>query len=333
MNGAALHQAALNGKLDALQQLTQATPSHLTLHSAFRAAMSLKELSVRYPAMSILLDGANNEPIGQDDALIQEVKYAPIIGTDVIALLLKHNASVNYLDGQAMRTAIVAAHSKTLKFLLAAHPSKETLVMAFTQSMTSPGTARSEFIPMIAQEAMQSGTALPVGLYLSQAITENDLLLCKLLLHYGADPNTENGKAFIQAAQLENIAIFEELLVYRPDIKRLLPALIRELDGEDKVVECLTLSFERLQIQLNPSENVLLFLALDQFETGETLVKFLLGTGCSAGATRELQLREGSDIEFVTPLIWALSRPLPGPSKAVILAILEKSEEGTCRSR
>jgi predicted transport protein len=327
-NGAALYQAALSGKERTVQQLTAAGPSHLTLHSAFRAAMSLVEVSIRASIMKTLLGRAGDQKIGQDDALIQEVKSAATVGTDIVALLLSHKASVDHQEGDAVKNAVVTRSSNTLQLLLAAHPGKETLVMAFTQCMSLPKSTRIEFVSMIAKQAMQSAIALPVGLYLQQAIAEGDLELCKLLLHYGADPNTEHGKAFIQAAQLESTSIFEELLVYRPDIKRLLPALIRELNDEDKVVACLALCFEHLQIQLNPSENVLLFLALDQFEEGEKLVRFLLNVGCSVGATRELQLRETSEIESVTPLIWALSRPLPGPSRAVLMALLERGVEG-----
>ena len=327
-NGAALYQAAATGKQHTVKQLTAVAPSHLSLHAAFRAAMSLSEISVRFAIMQTLLEAAKGQKIGQDDALIAESKRASTIGTDIVSLLLQHQASVDHQEGEAIKQAISTSSGKTLQLLLNAHPGKQTLVMAFSLCMSLSPATRIDFISMIAKEAMQGPTALPVGLYLEQAITENDLELTKLLLHYGADPNTDNGKAFIRAAELDGTAIFEELLVYRPDIKRLLPALIRELDEEEKVVACLKLCFEHLKIQLHPSENVLLFLALDQFEQGEELIRFLLRAECSAGATRELQLREHSDIEAVTPLIWALSRPLPGPSKAVLLALLEQGAEG-----
>ena len=327
-NGAALYQAAASGQEHTIHQLAKASPSHMSLHAAFRAAASILEVSVRYVIMQTLLETAKGQKIGQDDALIAEAKAASSIGTDIVSLLLKHNASVDHQEGKAIKEAITSESGKTLELLLSAHPSQQVLVMAFTTSMGLAPQTRVRFISMIAKEAMQAPTALPVGLYLEQAVMENDLELVKLLLHFGADPNINNGKSFIQAAQLGGTAIFEELLVYRPDIKRLLPSLIRELSDEEKVVACLTLCFEHLKIQLNPSENVLLFLALDQFEEGQTLIKFLLGTGCSASATRELQLRENSDVEAVTPLIWALSRPLPGPSKAVLLALLEKGAEG-----
>lgn len=327
-NGAALCQAAAKGQQTTVELMLTALPSHSSLNTAFNAAMSLTEASKRFAIMKALLNTAGAQEIGQDDALISETKLAPTTGTDIVALLLANRASVDHRGGAAIKIGVTTGHSKILRLLLAAHPSQETLIMALTQAMTLAPELRVRVLTMVAEEAMQAAIALPVGLHLDQAIIENDRALVKLLLHYGADPNQDNGKAYMQAAHLNDTQIFEELLVHRPELKRLLPALIRELEHEEKVVACLKLCFERLEIKLNSSENVLLFLALDQFEEGTQLIKFLLDSGCSASVTRELQLREHSDIESVTALIWALSRPLPGPSKAVLAAILDRGPEG-----
>jgi ankyrin repeat protein len=326
-NGAALYQAALTGKQRAVQQLARAGASHSALHSAFRAVMSVHEVSSRFAIMKILLNKAGSQKIGQDDALVQEAKNAINVGTDIVDLLLKHDASPNHQNGEALKVAIDTRAVGTVRLLLAAGPNQDTLVTAFTRCMNLEGQLRIEYASMIAEEAMKAPIALPVGVHLERAISEDDLDLCKLLLHYGADPNSDGGKAFVNAARLPSTKIFEELLVFRPEIKRLLPNLIREINSEEKVIASLELCFERLHIQLNASENVLLFLALDQFEQGEQLIRLLLRVGCSPGATRELPLRSGSETESVTPLIWALSRPLPGPSKAVLLAILETELE------
>ena len=76
---------------------------------------------------------------------------------------------------------------------------------------------------------------------------------------------------------------------------------------------------------------MLLFLAIDRFEQGHKLVALLLGHGCSAGATRVLQLSQDGEPEPVTALIWALSRPLPGVSKSVLLTLLDRGPEGASR--
>jgi ankyrin repeat protein len=327
-NGAALYQAALSGRHHTVNQLAKAGPSHLALHSAFRAAMSLNQVSSRFAIMKILLDKAGEQNIGQDEALIPEASNAAEMGTDIVELLVKHSASVDHQNGDAVKAAIRVRSITTLRILMSARPSTETLTAALAQCMALPIEDRTEYATLVAENAMHAHKALPVGLHLEQAIIENDVSLSKLLLHYGADPNNENGKAFIHAARLPDTRIFEELLICRPDIKRLLPSLIRELDSEEKVVACLRMCFERLQIQLHPSENVLLFLALDQFEQGDKLMRLLLDAGCPPGATRKLAVRPGEDVQPVTPLIWALSRPLPGPSRAVLLALLERGAEG-----
>lgn len=327
--GAALYQAALSGDANSVRILTAAAkPSISALSSAFRATMSLQEAAARLSIMKLLLETAKPEKIGQDDALIQESGNATFTGTALVELLLSYGASVDHGAGAALRAALSSQSIEALRLLLQARPCKASLDVALAESMDLPVELRNTSATLIANAAVESGAQLDVSQHLEHAITVGDQDLVTQLLQYGANPNLNDGKAFIDAAMLDDPKIFRSLLVHRPNIQKLLPALMRSLSDEEKLIKVLGLSFEHLKIQLNPTENVLLFLAIDQFEQGDKLVSFLLNAGCSPGAVRELQLREGSDVEEVTPLIWALSRPLPGVGRKVLLALLERGADG-----
>ncbi|KIV99405.1 hypothetical protein, variant [Verruconis gallopava] len=326
-DGAPMCHAVTKGNERALQLLLAARPSHSTLRSALRAAMTLHADSARCAAIKTLLEAAGGRDIGQDDALLREIEAHSAAGTRIVELLLKHGASVNHQRGKALRLAVNAKATDILTLLLSYHPGEEALKRVFTKSASRSSRSRLKYVTMILDKAFGLGIDLPVDLYVEQAIRENDLPFCKLLLQHGASPNRDGGKACILAAQLASPAMFEALLTRPPDMNLLLPALIRKLDNEDRLVACLQSCFKLADVRDTLSNGELLFLALTRFEEGENLIRCLLKAGCPAGATKEMQLREGGEAESVTPLIWALSRPLPGPSRAVLFELLGRSAE------
>jgi hypothetical protein len=163
---------------------------------------------------------------------------------------------------------------------------------------------------------------------LKQVIEEGDDELLRLMLANGADTGAEGGASFVAAASLNDTTLFEQLVRTHPNVEVLIPALIRSIKSESKLITLLTSCLDRLGSLLSSHDNELLFLAMQYHPRGHELMRLLLVHGCPGGLTRVEKLDSTMVAENVTPLLWALHQPRPGISEQVILTLLKLGHEG-----
>lgn len=151
------------------------------------------------------------------------------------------------------------------------------------------------------------------------------------MLANGADTGAEGGASFVAAASLKDTTLFEQLVQTHPNVEVLMPALIRSIKSETKLIALLTSltsCLGRSGSLLSSDDNELLFLAMQYHPRGHELMRFLLVHGCPGGLSRLEKLEPAMVAESVTPLLWALHQPRPGISEQVILTLLKLGHEG-----
>lgn len=148
------------------------------------------------------------------------------------------------------------------------------------------------------------------------------------MLANGADTGAEGGASFVAAASLKDTTLFEQLVQTHPNVEVLMPALIRSIKSETKLITLLTSCLRRSGSLLSSDDNELLFLAMQYHPRGHELIRFLLMHGCPGGLSRPEKLEPTMVAEDVTPLLWALHQPRPGISEQVILTLLKLGHEG-----
>jgi hypothetical protein len=148
------------------------------------------------------------------------------------------------------------------------------------------------------------------------------------MLANGADTGAEGGASFVAAASLNDTTLFQQLVQTHPNVEALMPALIRSIKSETKLIALLTSCLDRLGSELSSTDNELLFLAMRYHPRGHELLRLLLMHGCPGGLARTEKLEPAMAAENVTPLLWALHQPRPGISEQVILTLLKLGHEG-----
>lgn len=148
------------------------------------------------------------------------------------------------------------------------------------------------------------------------------------MLANGADTGAEGGASFVAAASLNDTTLFKQLVQTHPNVEMLIPALIRSIKSETKLIALLTSCLHRLGSQLSSNDNELLFLAMQYHPRGHQLMRLLLIHGCPGGLSRLERLEPTMAAENVTPLLWALHQPRPGISEQVIMTLLKLGHEG-----
>ncbi|QDS75019.1 hypothetical protein FKW77_005836 [Venturia effusa] len=258
-----------------------------------------------------------------DTALIHETGRSSI-RHEVVSMLLEVGAFAGCDNAAAFTGAIRARSSTVFNLLLQAHNSEETNAKSFDSCMQLAPKERLPFARLLIEAQVSSAQ---LSRHLKQVIEEGDDDLLRLMLANGADTAAEDGASFIAAASLEDTTLFEQLVQTHPNVEVLMPALIRSIKSESRLTALLGSCLGRLESQLAPDDNRLLFLAMQYHPRGHELMRLLLIHGCPAGLPRLEQLGPSMVAEAVTPLLWALHQPRPGISEQVILTLLKLGHE------
>jgi ankyrin repeat protein len=120
-----------------LKSILASDPDEASLRAAFKVAAS-KNKPETIDLMSLLLDKANSAEIGQSEALYDQTITAVLNGNlDGIALLLRHNASVNHEDGKVVKFVSAAGSLNILDVFLGSSPNSKTISEAFLATAAS----------------------------------------------------------------------------------------------------------------------------------------------------------------------------------------------------
>ncbi|CAO2650980.1 Nn.00g092770.m01.CDS01 [Neocucurbitaria sp. VM-36] len=335
----ALHTAIRGGpdNIDIVKRLI--TANTRLLSPALEYAVALEDLKKKGPVLETLLTmGVAQEAL--DQALAVESRHA-VSNKDITStkLLLGKGASVSYNDGEALSVAVASGSSTLTETLLSGkhQPSRSSVTKAFRSLFADEntlGAARSEkSILKIARELLSRGV--------DQAVIDSALRavhcnidgkasiekLVDLLLKHSANVNTADGACFVFAAQKQNYAILEQLMLHHPKFNIVVPALLSSNLQDQIVVASIQACFQHGcvsdELELGRYKTPVLILAMQNYPRNETLVKLLLSHGCNPDISTQSTVDPSIGEETVSALLWALIQAQKRISDPVIMALLE----------
>ncbi|KAL2165058.1 hypothetical protein VTH06DRAFT_354 [Thermothelomyces fergusii] len=219
-NGLALNIAVQAGNLPMVKQLLVGKPATKTLDQVFPSALNL-ESAVRYEVVECLLTaGVSRATISA--ALQQAVgEQPPHRDENLVSILLRHDADVNFNDGAGILAAITIRDLPLLETLLKSKPAPETMAAAVARAMAVEDTpVRYEIMKMlIGAGAGRAGTEVSEALTQLLPVKPTDMQLATLLLEQGrADANFNQGLPLAIAVTDGEPALLDLILRYgRPN--------------------------------------------------------------------------------------------------------------------
>jgi ankyrin repeat protein len=194
-NGLALSTAVQAANLPMVKQLLTGKPSTQTLDQVFPSVLGI-QAATRYQMVECFLAaGISRACISA--ALQQAIEeQPPRRDENLIGILLRHNADVNFNDGAGILSAVTIRDLPLLETLLRSKPSPQTMAAAMTRAMAEDNKpVRYEMVRLlIAAGAGRDGTEASEALAQLLPVKPVDVQLAALLLEQGrADCNFEQG--------------------------------------------------------------------------------------------------------------------------------------------
>jgi ankyrin repeat protein len=346
-------QIAISGgstNIDIVKRLITADSN--LLPAAFEYTIALEDPQKKAPILDALLKvGVPQEAL--DQALAAETNHA-VSDKDTTStkLLLGHGASVSYNDGEALGVAVASISSSLTTLLLSGNhqPSKSSLTKAFRTLFTGEQTeTKGKSRLKIAYELLGRGVEQPAidaalrAVLAHRDYNNNTVSMIELLLQHSANVNTADGACFVFAAQKQDHAIFDKLILHNPKFNIIVPAIICAKLPQDRVVAsiktcfnhgCLSTHLEQARYKVP-----LLIQTMIEYPRCDALIKLMLAHGCnpdvsigglinpptdqSESTDNTTHIPNSTDPEPLHALLWALNQPQKRISDAVITAFLE----------
>ncbi|KAF1851904.1 ankyrin [Cucurbitaria berberidis CBS 394.84] len=333
-------QIAISGGPDNIDIVKRLIVANTRLLSpALKYAITLEDSKKKAPILEALLTmGVTQETL--DQALAVETRNA-VFNKDVTStkLLLGQGASVSHNDGEALSVAVASGSSSLTEILLSGNhqPSRSSVTKAFRTLFADEniqGTSRSEkSLKTIARELLDRGVdQLVIDSALRSVLCNNidsvDIeTLVDLLLKHGANVNAADGACFIFAAQKQNHAIFEQLMLHNPKFNIVVAALLSSNLEDQIVVDSIESCFKHGcasdELEAGRYKTPVLILAMQEYPRNEPLVKLLLNHGCNPDISTQSIIDPSVGEETVSALLWALNQAQKKISDPVIAALLE----------
>lgn len=220
-NGQAIIAACKSGSSDVLQMLLAGDGEvpQAILQQCFQAATEIGDLQKREEIFKVLLElGVEGEIVHTQ--LISAARYGDA-GTGLVVLLLKHGASPDYNDGEAVEKATRSASLDNLRVLLGLadstgftqkRPSSHTLVRALHASWDLSPKTRLTVVEWI----FEAGKPVPSAVHeaLGRAVNEEepDEDLISVLVNNRASPVVNDCRTLIDGAKNLPVPAFISLM-------------------------------------------------------------------------------------------------------------------------
>lgn len=274
--GKAIELAMLSKNVVLLESLIGSKPDHRILASVLPAAMSEVGVHSRYTFVSMLLhNGAKGDQVNR--SLITEVHRSSGCSLQIIELLMKHGARVDFSDADAIKYVVSQPlHIDILKALVQSKGAPNILASLIPLAMAHEQAVRLQLLPVL----FSSGACgAEVNAALINAVSEGPASqpTIDLLLKNKASANFENGRAIKLAATNGYDSILECLLNYSHDPKHRSGAI--EITMQENSSNLLSrLSSVRLLTRAGVAKNATIHNALIQAirEHDHSLVQCLL---------------------------------------------------------
>ncbi|KAK6355134.1 hypothetical protein TWF696_004257 [Orbilia brochopaga] len=209
-NGEVIKVAFASKQLGVLKKLVTSNASEQNLATVFQAALDHNDAEWQYKALETILQQNLSGPV-VDTALIKQSQQNTR-DTRVFALLLEHNASVNYGSGAAVLQAVSHGFVDKLRMLLRQNPSPNVIRDALQAAMEFPEmNTKRELVDTI----LQRGAELDdIHEALVRALEDQppSRRLVTMLLDRGASVFYDDGKAIRLAAMGGHPQVLDILL-------------------------------------------------------------------------------------------------------------------------
>ncbi|EAQ87372.1 hypothetical protein CHGG_03991 [Chaetomium globosum CBS 148.51] len=219
-NGLALSTAVQAANLPMVKQLLTGKPSTRILDQVFPIVLTI-QAAARYHMVECFLAAGISR--GCISAALQQAieEQPPRRDENLIGILLRHNADVNFNDGAGILSAVTIRDLPLLETLLRSRPSPQTMAAAMGRAMAEENKpVRYEMVRLlIAAGAGRDGTEASEALAQLLPVKPVDIQLAALLLEQGrADCNFDQGLPVAIAVADPDLAVLELILQHsRPN--------------------------------------------------------------------------------------------------------------------
>ena len=211
--GLVIRNAASSGEIEVLKLLVagelSSKPTLSTLTSGFGGALTLKETNkeAHFLTLYILLEGGmRGETV--DLALVDAAKEGEP-SNELVKMLLKYGASVEYNNGEALDISIKSASFGIMKLLLAKQLSQSVLQRAYCSTSSLQKDHRLQAIDMLLTAGKAIDKHISKTLIIATEETPADRNLVKLLLKHDV---FDEGQSLIHAAKTLDLRTLTLLL-------------------------------------------------------------------------------------------------------------------------
>lgn len=210
-NGKPIEQACRSNDPNLLKILLQHSPSVASVNNVFPLAMLSQDVAVRYKMCHRLLAaGVNGEVL---DAGLIAAQRNSTSDPQLVELVLKYGANVNFKNGSVIRRAIKKSDQKQLALFISRSPSKQTLSIALETLLNADTTRRCEMGKILLDvsysripEAMNRFFLDAIRLY------KGEIEFLKLVLLYGVSVDYNKGEPIQMAIENQLFDVLDLLL-------------------------------------------------------------------------------------------------------------------------
>ncbi|KAK4155828.1 Serine/threonine-protein phosphatase [Chaetomidium leptoderma] len=336
-NGAALGIAVKMGNLSMAKQLLGGKPSAQTLDHVFPLSLGLQSAARYHMAECFLAAGISRPCISAALQLAIE-EQPPRRDENLISILLRHNADVNFNDGAGILSAITIRDLPLLEALLKSRPTPQTMAAAMARAMmVDDKAARYQMVRLlIGAGAGRDGTEVSEALVKLLATKPTDVQLAALLLEQGqADANFDQGLPVALAVDDPEPTVLELILQHgRPNPDTLYRGL--ETLSPTPTTPTKATKVDAL-LRRNPSPEMLNAILFKEVQTLLTLpapqrhlavLRSLLAAGADINAHKAAALScavKAADAPIVDLFFATTTTTTPPPSPASLAAALPQS--------
>lgn len=251
---------------------------------------------------------------------------------ELLRLLVFHHADTEFQGGEALVASASNGDPVSFRILMPSTVNPAIIGRAFEAAMRARAVETSsgglDTVKLLLRQGVSQNLRDMALLDVFQSYTQHRDEFVELLLEHGADVNLQDGECFLAATNMQGPSLFDSLLNHGPNLGIIVPRLMAYVTSEEHLVALLRRCFAQAPNFFDNQDNRLLFLAMERFPAGVSLVKLLLDYGCKAGATQLQKLKPNYEAEQLTPLLWALYQPRPGIRDSVLTVLLERGSEG-----
>ncbi|TDZ17331.1 hypothetical protein Cob_v009960 [Colletotrichum orbiculare MAFF 240422] len=326
-----LEDAAQRSSRGTFEALVANTKDETVLRETFKSPRTASLSSDRkYWVYRHLLKRRTLSSDDVSQALLDCIRAGRLEDTSLPELFLRYGADVKFRNGAAFAGAFHSGSPLLINLLVQQITDDGTVSLVFDLARKTPALPAKTRLELY-HRLLQRGAGISISSKYSALVDalksrHRDVAMVRLLLASGVDPNTDNARCFVMAAEHEAEADFRALSK-KADFSTVAKALMKLFKNETEAVKWLRMCLVERTSRETIGEDDLIFQCLRRFPRGTSLLRLFLDNGASVSSTTRHRLGPGMDAEDVTILIWALMSQMPRISTEGILLLIKHGQQ------